>query len=133
MTNGTGSARLRPAATPLQHRYGTAVGWVPPLLAATHSRKRTAPLWPDGPVYGMDESHHRFYWGTELMLVCGKGFAGTDFAADMAELGITAVLPARRDEEDPGGFPAWLRQRIEAGDTPDRKSTRLNSRHLASS
>src|SRR5699024_9144385 len=50
----------------------------------------------------------------ELMLVCGKGFAGTDFAADMAELGITAVLPARRDEEDPGVFPAWLRQRIES-------------------
>ena len=62
----------------------------------------------------IDKSHHRFYWGTELMLVCGKGFAGTDFAADMAELGITAVLPARRDEEDPGAFPARLRQRTES-------------------
>jgi hypothetical protein len=32
----------------------------------------------------------------------------------MAELGITVIRPARKDEPDPGLFPAWLRQRIES-------------------
>ncbi|MHC5906565.1 transposase family protein [Streptomyces sp. S6] len=106
--------------------------------------------------YGMDKSHHRFYWGAELMLVCApdglitgfilvnpklvkerdavrmmftldknrpepgttgvcdKGFAGADFEADMAALGITVIRPARKDEPDPGIFPQWLRQRIES-------------------
>lgn len=106
--------------------------------------------------YGVDKSHHRFYWGAELILVCApdglvtgfilvnpklvkerdavrtmfaqpknrpepgttgvcdKGFAGADFARDMAALGITVVRPARKDEPDPGVFPQWLRQRIES-------------------
>lgn len=106
--------------------------------------------------YGMDKSHHRFYWGAELLLVCApdglitgfvlvnpklvkereavrlmfsrqanrpapgsvgvcdKGFAGAGFATDMAELGITVIRPARKDEPDPGLFPHWLRQRIES-------------------
>jgi hypothetical protein len=106
--------------------------------------------------YGMDKSHHRFYWGAELMLICApdgtvtgfglvnpklvkerdavrlmltevrnrpprgtvdvcdKGFAGADFAADMAELSITVVRPARKDEPHDATFPFWLRQRIES-------------------
>nr|WP_165340674.1 hypothetical protein [Streptomyces ureilyticus] len=97
--------------------------------------------------YGFDKSHHRFYWGAELMLlcapdgavtgfglvnpklvkereaallmfaepknrpwpgtldVCDKGFAGADFAAELAEWGITIVRPARKDEPDDLSFP----------------------------
>lgn len=46
--------------------------------------------------------------------VCDKGFAGADFEADMAEMGITVIRPARKGEPDPGIFPNWLRQRIES-------------------
>jgi hypothetical protein len=46
--------------------------------------------------------------------VCDKGFAGADFAAALAQMGITVVRPARKDEDDPGTFPNWLRQRVEA-------------------
>ncbi|OIV35223.1 hypothetical protein BIV57_22765 [Mangrovactinospora gilvigrisea] len=106
--------------------------------------------------YGIDKSHHRFYWGAELMLlcapdgavtgfglvnpklvkerdavrlllaepknrpprgtveVCDKGFAGAGFEAELAELGIAVVRPARKDEPHDGRFPFWLRQRIES-------------------
>jgi hypothetical protein len=107
--------------------------------------------------YGHDTSHHCFYWGTRLLLVCtpegtvtgfglanpklvgerqavlgmlggvaanrpapgtllvgDKGFAGHDFQAALADLELAIVRPARSDEPDPGVFPNWLRQRVEA-------------------
>jgi hypothetical protein len=107
--------------------------------------------------YGHDTSHHCFYWGARLLLVCtpegtvtgfglanpklvgereavvgmlqqvpgnrpapgtllvaDKGFAGHDFQTALAGLELGIVRPARADEPDPGGFPNWLRQRIEA-------------------
>jgi hypothetical protein len=106
--------------------------------------------------YGHDTSHHRFYWGTKLMLittpdgtvtgfglanpklvgereqvlgmlahtknlphggttiVCDKGFAGRDFETALAGKTLTIMRPARKDEPDPGTFPNWLRQRVEA-------------------
>jgi Transposase DDE domain len=107
--------------------------------------------------YGHDTSHHCFYWGSRLLLVCtpegtvtgfglanpklvgerdavvgllrqvpanrpapgtllvtDKGFAGGDFQAALAGLELDIVRPARADEPDPGIFPNWLRQRIEA-------------------
>jgi hypothetical protein len=107
--------------------------------------------------YGHDTSHHCFYWGARLLLVCtpegtvtgfglanpklvgerqaveamlgsvpanrpapgtllvgDKGFAGHDFQAFLAGLDLGITRPARSDEPDPGGFPNWLRQRIEA-------------------
>jgi Transposase DDE domain len=107
--------------------------------------------------YGHDTSHHCFYWGARLLLVCtpegtvtgfglanpklvgereavvgmlqqvpanrpapgtllvgDKGFAGGDFQTALAGLELAIVRPARKDEPDVGGFPNWLRQRIEA-------------------
>jgi hypothetical protein len=46
--------------------------------------------------------------------VCDKGFAGADFEAALAGMGITVVRPARQDEAEHGVFPDWLRQRVEA-------------------
>ena len=46
--------------------------------------------------------------------VCDKGFAGADFEAALATMGITVVRPARKDESDPESFPNWPRQRIES-------------------
>jgi hypothetical protein len=48
------------------------------------------------------------------LLVADKGFAGHDFQTALAALELGIVRPARADEPDPGGFPNWLRQRIEA-------------------
>ena len=48
------------------------------------------------------------------LLVGDKGFAGGDFQAFLADLDLALVRPARADEPDPGTFPNWLRQRIEA-------------------
>jgi hypothetical protein len=107
--------------------------------------------------YGHDTSHHCFWWGARLLLVCtaegtvtgfglanpklvgerqavmgmlggvpanrpapgtllvaDKGFAGRDFQAALAGLELGIVRPARADESDPGMFPNWLRQRVEA-------------------
>jgi hypothetical protein len=107
--------------------------------------------------YGRDPSHHCFYWGARLLLVCtpegtvtsfglanpklvgereharlllghqpanrppagsvvvtDKGLAGQATEEFFAELGLCLLRPARIDEPDPGGFPNWLRQRIEA-------------------
>jgi hypothetical protein len=106
--------------------------------------------------YGHDASHHCFYWGARLLLVCtsegtvtgfglanpklvgerqavaamltvlanrpapgtllvaDKGFAGRDFQAVLAGLELGVLRPARADEPDPGVFPNWLRQRVEA-------------------
>ena len=47
-------------------------------------------------------------------IVADKGFAGADFEEFLVGLELTLVRPARRDEHDPGIFPNWLRQRIEA-------------------
>jgi len=49
-------------------------------------------------------------------IVADKGFAGADFEEFLAgpELDLTLVRPARKDEKDPGTFPNWLRQRVEA-------------------
>jgi hypothetical protein len=48
------------------------------------------------------------------LLVGDKGFAGGDFQVALARLDLAVVRPARKDEPDPGVFPNWLRQRIEA-------------------
>jgi hypothetical protein len=107
--------------------------------------------------YGHDASHHCFYWGSRLLLLCtpggtvtgfglanpklvgerqqaqlllaarpanrppegaavvtDKGLAGTQAEGCFAGLGLCLIRPARADEPDPGVFPGWLRQRIEA-------------------
>ena len=43
-----------------------------------------------------------------------KGYAGAEFEADAAELGVTVVRPRRKDEDGPGLHLAPLRQRIES-------------------
>jgi hypothetical protein len=48
------------------------------------------------------------------LLVGDKGLAGRDVQAFLERLGLSLVRPARADEPDPGVFPNWLRQRIEA-------------------
>ena len=45
-------------------------------------------------------------------VVTDKGLSGTE--EFFAGLGVCLVRPARADEPDPGVFPGWLRQRIEA-------------------
>jgi hypothetical protein len=49
-------------------------------------------------------------------IVTDKGLAGEDTQAFFASpgLGLTLIRPARKDEPDPGVFPNWLRQRVEA-------------------
>ena len=106
--------------------------------------------------YGRDTSHHRFYWGANLLLlvtcegtttgfglanpklagehqallrlldtpantpvqgtvlVSDKGLAGREVQAALAAKHLTLLRPARKDEPDPGSFPNWLRQRVEA-------------------
>jgi hypothetical protein len=106
--------------------------------------------------YGRDTSHHRFYWGANLLLVVtcegtttafglanpklagerqallrlldlpanapvggtvlvsDKGLAGREVQSALAGKHLTLLRPSRKDEPDPGGFPAWLRQRVEA-------------------
>jgi len=49
-----------------------------------------------------------------LTVLGDKGYAGTDFEADAAELGATVVRPRRKDEPEGGPHPAPLRQRIES-------------------
>ena len=48
------------------------------------------------------------------VLVCDKGYAGRDFAAAVAELGVLVVRPARKDEPGHGPHLAPIRQRIES-------------------
>jgi hypothetical protein len=48
------------------------------------------------------------------LLVGDKGFAGRAFQTALAGLELGILRPARTDEPDPGVFPNWLRQRIEA-------------------
>jgi hypothetical protein len=106
--------------------------------------------------YGRDTSHHRFYWGANLLLVVtcegtttgfglanpklagerqallrlldipantpvggtvlvsDKGLAGREVQTALADKHLILLRPARTDEPDPGSFPAWLRQRVEA-------------------
>ena len=106
--------------------------------------------------YGRDSSHHRFYWGANLLLVVtcegtttgfglanpklagerqalvgllerpanlpvqgtvlvsDKGLAGREVQAALAGKHLTLIRPARKDEPNPGSFPNWLRQRVEA-------------------
>jgi hypothetical protein len=47
-------------------------------------------------------------------VVTDKGLAGEDTEAFFAGLELALLRPARRDEHDPGSFPNWLRQRVEA-------------------
>jgi len=51
--------------------------------------------------------------GGEL-LICDKGYAGTRFAAAVAQLGATVVRPKRADEDGVGPHLAQIRQRIES-------------------
>lgn len=47
-------------------------------------------------------------------LVGDKGFRGRDFEAELLGDGMVVVRPACANESDPGVFPKWLRQRVEA-------------------
>jgi hypothetical protein len=47
-------------------------------------------------------------------VVTDKGLSGQETEAFFAELGLLLLRPARTDEHDPGVFPNWLRQRVEA-------------------
>ncbi len=47
-------------------------------------------------------------------VVTDKGLSGQQTEEFFAGLELALVRPARRDEHDPGSFPNWLRQRIEA-------------------
>ena len=49
-----------------------------------------------------------------LTVLGDKGYAGTDFQTDAAELGATIVRPRRKDEPEGGPHLAPLRQRIES-------------------
>jgi hypothetical protein len=51
--------------------------------------------------------------GGEILL-CDKGYAGRDFAREVAELGATVIRPKRKDEPGDGPHLAPLRQRIES-------------------
>ena len=51
--------------------------------------------------------------GGEL-LVCDKGYAGREFAAGAADLGVSVARPARKDEAGEGPHLAPIRQRIES-------------------
>ena len=47
-------------------------------------------------------------------IVCDKDYAGSEFAAAVAELGATILRPARRNEPEQGPHLAPIRQRIES-------------------
>ena len=47
-------------------------------------------------------------------VVTDKGLAGEGTEGFFAGLELALIRPARRDEPDPGSFPNWLRQRVEA-------------------
>jgi hypothetical protein len=47
-------------------------------------------------------------------VVTDKGLSGQQTEEFFAGLELALVRPARRDEHDPGLFPNWLRQRVEA-------------------
>jgi len=47
-------------------------------------------------------------------VVTDKGLSGEDTEAFFAGLELALIRPARKDEHDPGIFPNWLRQRVEA-------------------
>jgi hypothetical protein len=47
-------------------------------------------------------------------VVTDKGLSGQQTKEFFAEQRLCLVRPARRDEHDPGSFPNWLRQRVEA-------------------
>jgi transposase len=47
-------------------------------------------------------------------LICDKGYAGREFAASVAALGVTVVRPTRADEPGQGPHLAPIRQRIES-------------------
>jgi hypothetical protein len=49
-----------------------------------------------------------------LVVLGDKGYAGADFEADAAGLGVTVVRPRRKDEPGKGPHLAPLRQRIES-------------------
>ena len=47
-------------------------------------------------------------------VVGDKGFRGRGFEAELLRQGLVVVRPACGNEVDPGLFPTWLRQRVEA-------------------
>jgi hypothetical protein len=47
-------------------------------------------------------------------VVTDKGLSGEDTEQFFADLGLTLLRPARKDEKPPRPFPNWLRQRVEA-------------------
>ncbi len=50
----------------------------------------------------------------DTAVVTDKGLSGHGTEELFTGLGLHLVRPARRDESDPGLFPNWLRQRVEA-------------------
>jgi hypothetical protein len=47
-------------------------------------------------------------------VVTDKGLSGEDTEQYFADLGLTLIRPARKDDNTPRPFPNWLRQRVEA-------------------
>lgn len=47
-------------------------------------------------------------------IVADKGFRSRVFAAETAALGLTLVREPYENEQDPGVFPQWFRQRVES-------------------
>jgi hypothetical protein len=143
------------AATPATSELLRLVDGTPVPCGASPTTARRSDLFGYAG-YGRDTSHHRFYWGVNLLvvatcegtitgfglanpkltgerqallrlvetlpntpvpgtvLVSDKGLAGREVQAALAGKGLELVRPARTDEPDPGGFPNWLRQRVEA-------------------
>lgn len=48
------------------------------------------------------------------LIVTDKGLSGNATETFFADLDLTLIRPARKNEPDPGTFPNWLRQRVEA-------------------
>jgi hypothetical protein len=50
----------------------------------------------------------------DTAVITDKGLSGHGNQEFFTSLGLHLIRPARRDEPDPGVFPNWLRQRVEA-------------------
>lgn len=48
------------------------------------------------------------------LIVTDKGLSGAETEAFFTGLDLSLIRPARKNEPDPGTFPNWLRQRVEA-------------------
>ena len=100
----------------------------PPLLLG---RQAAAGLYPRGTVTGFGLANPKLVGEREALrqlldprptnrstraplLVSDKGLAGQQIETVWPSLELLLMRPARTDEPDPGHFPNWLRQRVEA-------------------